>query len=223
MRPLRHGYTNHTRGDGSVVVKRYAGPDLAVRHRTEQAMLVRLSDHLPVPRLVTATDGALHMEHVTGVHGQDLIDAGHAARVLRSCGEMLGRIQSVTVADAFPDSPSPADVVLVHGDYGPNNMLFDPDTFEVAAVLDWEWAHAGDIVEDLAWCEWIVRTHHSPAVGALDELFAAYGHRPSWTERQDSMLAKCRSMLSAVQQGDQADSGVRMWQQRIDVTLSWTE
>jgi hypothetical protein len=26
MQPLRHGYTNDTRGDGTVVVKRYAGP-----------------------------------------------------------------------------------------------------------------------------------------------------------------------------------------------------
>jgi hypothetical protein len=23
-------------------------------------------------------------------------------------------------------------------------------------VLDWEWAHRGEPVEDLAWCEWIV-------------------------------------------------------------------
>ncbi|MGW5364541.1 phosphotransferase family protein [Actinopolymorpha pittospori] len=237
MRPLRHGYTNDTRGDGSVVVKRYEGPDQMVRHRTEQAMLTHLRRHLPVPRLVRATDAALHMEHVAGVHGQELIDAGHATRVLRSCGEMLRRIQSVAVTPPFPEGPVslqgsgflevdgtvPADAVLVHGDFGPNNMLFDPDTFDVTAVLDWEWAHAGDIVEDLAWCEWIVRTHHAPEVAALDDLFAAYGHRPSWTERQDAMLVKCRAMLALVERGDQAGVGVRRWQQRIAVTLSWTE
>ncbi|GAA5023046.1 phosphotransferase family protein [Actinopolymorpha pittospori] len=229
MQSLRHGYTNDTRGDGSVVVKRYEGPDQVVRHRTEQAMLTHLSHHLPVPRLVRTTDAALHMEHVAGVHGQELIDAGQATRVLRSCGEMLRRIQSVAVPTPFPEGSVllegsvPADAVLVHGDYGPNNMLFDPDTFDVTAVLDWEWAHAGDIVEDLAWCEWIVRTHHSPDVAALDELFAAYGHRPSWTERQDAMLAKCRAMLALVERGDQARAGVRRWQQRIAVTLSWTE
>ena len=49
--------------------------------------------------------------------------------------------------------------VLVHGDYGPQNVLLDPATQEITAVLDWEWAHAGHPVEDIAWCEWIVRMH----------------------------------------------------------------
>ncbi|WP_461012009.1 phosphotransferase [Streptomyces capparidis] len=48
----------------------------------------------------------------------------------------------------------------MHGDFGPNNVLLNPGTFEVTAVVDGEFAHLGDPVEDLAWCEWIVRTHH---------------------------------------------------------------
>jgi hypothetical protein len=47
-------------------------------------MLSRLDRQLPVPRLLTVADSALHMEYVSGVHGQELIEAGHAARVLRS-------------------------------------------------------------------------------------------------------------------------------------------
>jgi aminoglycoside phosphotransferase (APT) family kinase protein len=31
-----------------------------------------------------------------------------------------------------------ADAVLVHGDFGPNNALFDPVTFQATAVVDWE-------------------------------------------------------------------------------------
>jgi aminoglycoside phosphotransferase (APT) family kinase protein len=27
---------------------------------------------------------------------------------------------------------------LVHGDYGPNNVLVDPQTLAVVAVVDWE-------------------------------------------------------------------------------------
>lgn len=39
--------------------------------------------------------------------------------------------------------------VLVHGDFKANNLLCDRE--EVTAVIDWEMAHIGDPVEDLAW------------------------------------------------------------------------
>lgn len=45
----------------------------------------------------------------------------------------------------------------------PTNADLDSDASAVTAVLDWEWAHP-DPVEDLAWCEWIVRMHHAPHV-----------------------------------------------------------
>lgn len=39
---------------------------------------------------------------------------------------------------------------LVHGDYRSGNFLFAPDA-SIRAVLDWEMAHIGDPLEDLAW------------------------------------------------------------------------
>ena len=44
-----------------------------------------------------------------------------------------------------PDGPT----VLVHGDAGPGNFLFQNG--HMTALLDWELAHAGDPMEDLAW------------------------------------------------------------------------
>ena len=44
-----------------------------------------------------------------------------------------------------PDGP----VVLVHGDAGPGNFLFDHD--KLTALIDWEFAHLGDPLEDIAW------------------------------------------------------------------------
>lgn len=38
---------------------------------------------------------------------------------------------------------------LVHGDLRPANVLVDPDTDEVTALVDWEFAHGGHPVEDL--------------------------------------------------------------------------
>jgi aminoglycoside phosphotransferase (APT) family kinase protein len=46
-----------------------------------------------------------------------------------------------------PDGHWP--VVLVHGDAGPGNFLYDGD--HVVAVMDWEMAHYGDLHEDLGW------------------------------------------------------------------------
>jgi hypothetical protein len=209
MQPLRHGYTNDTRGDGSVVVKRFTGPDAPARWATERDMLELLAGRLPVPALLLAPTGELHLAHLAGVHGQELIDDGPAGPVLRSCGAMVHRL---------------IDAGVTHGDYGPNNLLFDPGTCEITAILDWEWARPGsDAVQDLAWCEWIVRMHHPGAAGALGELFSGYGSRPPWPERQAAMLVKCRRMLNLRRTLGTADPGYARWQQAIRTTAGWAE
>jgi aminoglycoside phosphotransferase (APT) family kinase protein len=49
------------------------------------------------------------------------------------------------------NAPPPArKLSLVHGDYRTGNFLFSPDG-EIRAILDWEMAHVGDPLEDLAW------------------------------------------------------------------------
>lgn len=45
--------------------------------------------------------------------------------------------------------PPPPRLGLVHGDYRVGNFLFD--TSGVTGILDWEMAHPGDPLEDLAW------------------------------------------------------------------------
>ena len=132
MKPLPHSYTNDTRSDSEVVVKRFEGPDAAIRRLREYTVLDILKGRLPVPRLRDSDDGSVRMEFVAGMHGQELIEAGHAAPVLRACGEMLRRVHDIDVAEVFP-VPREQNAVLVHGDYGPNNMLFDPGAFTVTA------------------------------------------------------------------------------------------
>jgi aminoglycoside phosphotransferase (APT) family kinase protein len=47
--------------------------------------------------------------------------------------------------------PPPAQkLAVVHGDYRTGNFLYDPKG-EIHGVLDWEMAHLGDPLEDLAW------------------------------------------------------------------------
>jgi aminoglycoside phosphotransferase (APT) family kinase protein len=46
--------------------------------------------------------------------------------------------------------PAPAKLSMVHGDYRTGNFLFDREG-DITALLDWEMAHVGDPMEDVAW------------------------------------------------------------------------
>jgi aminoglycoside phosphotransferase (APT) family kinase protein len=67
--------------------------------------------------------------------------------------------------------------VLVHGDFRNGNIVVDASGLR--AVLDWELAHLGDPMEDLAWISvpsWRFGHHDLPVggIGTRDELFAGY-------------------------------------------------
>jgi aminoglycoside phosphotransferase len=225
MRTMPHGYTNHTVGDAASVEKAYKGPDAELRSRRERSALVALRGLLPVPAVLATRAGTLTVEFVHGVHGQDLVQAGHAADVLRACGDLLRRLQDLP-ADLL-GLPASAGQVLVHGDFGPNNILFEPGTHAVHALLDWEFAHVGEPVEDLAWCEWIVRTHHPEQRAALGEFHAAYtaGGRslPLWPVRQAAMVDRCRELGEFCQRWEAGGPGVRQWEGRASATAAWIE
>ena len=220
---MAHGYTNHTVKSGHVVTKAYRGPDAALRRDREAAALTALTECLPVPIVIGTGGLSLDMTFMSGVHGQDLIDLRLAHQVLTACGQMLRRVHAIDPALVQGDDPYPPGTVLVHGDYGPNNTLLDPEAQQVTAIVDWEWVHAGAPVEDLAWCEWIVRQHHPGHVSDLDAFFGAYGHRPAWTARQDTMVARCRELLELCERWEPGGLAAERWRHRLPITESWTE
>ncbi len=77
-------------------------------------------------------------------------------------------------ANRPPRSPA----VLVHGDYRMGNLIIDGST--LAAVLDWELVHIGEVYEDLAWFCIRAWRFGAPArlaaggLGGIDEFIAAY-------------------------------------------------
>ena len=75
-------------------------------------------------------------------HYEAIIDAGEAGvePTLRAAIRWLRR----------NPPPEPAKPAIVHGDYRAGNFLFTPDG-RISAVLDWEMAHVGDPLEDIAW------------------------------------------------------------------------
>jgi hypothetical protein len=216
---LPHGYTNHHRRFDLHVEKTYVGTHRFENARRELACLSALGSHLPLATVIEA-DLAIPQLKLTvlpGEHGQDLVDGGHARIVLQLVGAALEALQRLPVS-LVPalDGDGP---VIVHGDFGPQNMLFDLDTGNITGVLDWEFAHCGDAVEDLAWAEWIVRMHHPRAVEALDSLFLGAGHEPSWTTRHDAMLRRVRHHLAAAEEANEPSP----WHQRLATTERWSE
>lgn len=223
MKPLPHAYTNNTTRNDTVVKKVYEGPDSTGRCGREAAVLRALPEMLPLPRLLDVHPGELEMTFLPGVHGQELIADGRAVEVLRACGRMLRRIHSIDLDAVCGSGPHPSGAVLVHGDYGPNNVLLDPGGQQVTAVLDWEWAHVGDRLEDLAWCEWVMRTIHPGHLDALDGFFDAYGYRPSWSARHQVMISKCQELVDFWDRWQPRGERTAHRQAQLTATAKWTE
>ena len=148
MVSLPHGYTNETVRSKDQVRKRYVGKAAEQRREVEAACLRVLQDHLPVPIVLGGSRFDLRMSFVEGSHGQDLIDDGGADMVLRLSGQLLAEMQGVSI-DPLRQIPGSGDV-LVHGDFGPQNLLIDTSAQRVTALLDWEFAHLGRPIERIS-------------------------------------------------------------------------
>jgi aminoglycoside phosphotransferase (APT) family kinase protein len=87
--------------------------------------------------------------------------------------------------------PAHRDPVVVHGDWRIGNIAVDEDG--IVAVLDWEFAHLADPVEDLAWP--LVRAwrfgaddKHLGGVGELDRYLARYAELTGLEVTREELL-----------------------------------
>ncbi|MGE0230518.1 MAG: phosphotransferase family protein [Flavobacteriaceae bacterium] len=88
--------------------------------------------------------------------------------------------------------PDPGEKpVLVHGDAGPGNFLFDEG--HLTALIDWELAHPGDPMEDLAWFSMRCVMEPVPDFAACLRLYEEKAGRPVDRRR----LYYHRAMVSA--------------------------
>lgn len=78
-------------------------------------------------------------------------ELGHWAALLARDAREPQPIAEAAIRWLRAHPPPPAQRVgVVHGDYRTGNFLVDPSG-EIRAILDWEMAHLGDPLEDLAW------------------------------------------------------------------------
>ena len=184
------------------MVKRYDAK--LVNYYREHDLLQRL-EPLPVPRVLPGCrPGELHLAYVDGVHGADAIEHGGAGNLLRELGLFLRRLHEInpkSVADILPGEGA----LIVHGDFAHYNCLADGDGSRLVAVLDWEAAHLGDRIEDLAWCEWQFRNRYPHHEWAVSRLFEGYGEQPDWELREQAIAARIEELgLGAARSNDQA-------------------
>jgi hypothetical protein len=183
---------NNLAWDGEGVVK-----DFGLRFDAcarEMACLSMLGGRLPVPRLLAGSGGGrLRMAYIDGDDPVRAIEAGGAGHLLLELGQFLRRLQEIEVGP--PAAVLPGDgAVIVHGDFGPHNALIRGDGGELAAIVDWEEAHLGDPVTDLAWCEWQFRTFFERHTWALHKLFEGYGSTPAPELREAVVQTRLREL-----------------------------
>lgn len=151
----------------------------------------------PEYEAVRPTVAARKMQILAALHaldwralGLDVLSPPEAAA--ECAGRELAHWRSIITAEALEPQPvleaamawlaanlpPPASrIVLVHGDYRTGNFLYNSQG-QILGVLDWEMAHLGDPMEDLAWLamrSW--RYRHPQLAGGLlprAELFKLY-------------------------------------------------
>ncbi len=93
----------------------------------------------------------LELEHLQVPQHSARVALDYWAGVIRSDQLHPHPVAEATIRWLEKNLPPPADdLVLVHGDYRSGNFLYTSNG-AIKAVLDWEMAHLGDPLEDLAW------------------------------------------------------------------------
>lgn len=115
----------------------------------------------------------------------DLVIETLDRRLVVACPERPAVVDR-TLAWLRQRRPLLEEVALCHGDYKTDNLIFEGD--RIQAILDWEFAHLGDPLEDVGWACMGLHASEGRCMGLLprEELLAAYARasgRPLCAER----------------------------------------
>lgn len=218
---LKHGYTNRTTREGNMVLKIYHGPGSPHRWTTESTLLSYLEGKLPVPKLVNPNRlGGIQTAWVNGSHAQDILEESSQetkiGQVMIILGQVLKQLQAIN-SEALRGKIPGDGTCLVHGDFGPQNLLLDSSAQQAVALMDWEWAHLGNPIEDVAWMEWSIRMHHQKQLRFLPLFYEHYGQLPTWEARHEAMIQQCQRHIEFARLlGNR--KAIQIWHNRLVIT-----
>jgi aminoglycoside phosphotransferase (APT) family kinase protein len=151
--------------------------------------------NLPLPSLLPARSIADHVRTELDIWEGRLDASGQAEPFLRACFAWLRA--HIPHVDGPPS--------LVQGDTGPGNLLHDGE--RLTAVLDFELAHLGDPMEDLAW---IATRNAQEPVPDFEALLDAYERAGGTIDRAriryHLVFAELRIAVLAIERADRAPS-----------------
>ncbi len=133
----------------------------------EQMADILAALHTADPQTLDLPSGLAHPRLAT-----DLLDH-YAVSVDRQSPLAIEiKIAASWLRDNLP--PRPLRTALVHGDFRPANMLVDEA--RISAVLDWEFAHVGDPMEDIGWylCDFYRKEHLIAGAWSVDDFLGRY-------------------------------------------------
>ena len=152
----------------------------AIVGETIPRKILRGLDDNQRPELLVQCAGALAAIHRAETGAPGLVQQDELART-RGLLDAMGD-STATFEWAFrwltANRPPPSPPRLVHGDFRMGNLIIDRG--RLAAVLDWELVHIGEVYEDLAWfCirAWrfgAPRSRGAGGLGGIESFLSAY-------------------------------------------------
>jgi aminoglycoside phosphotransferase (APT) family kinase protein len=155
---------------------------------------------MPMLRPGPFVDGDLAIGSFAGFDGLPGFVDLHADRLAGFGPDDLDGLRTVAEsAQALLDTVD--RVCLVHSDLNPKNLLLDPDTHAVVAVLDWEFSHAGHPFTDLGN---LLRFDRQPRF--VEAVLAAFTGRRGGTPAEALALARAADLFALVDLAARAGS-----------------
>ena len=187
--------------------------DAAVRAVEAMTDAGRAGIPVPAPMLVDVGGTTWFVTPwIDGDVGARWLDTPERARSLATAMGSLHR--AVRAID-----PSLAPQAFVHGDFAPVNVILAAHG-SVAALLDFEHAHVGDPLADVAWWGWVVRHHHPEAWAAAWPTFCrAAGADP----QRDASIVHALTLEELSRRAEAAADELtrRGWLDRLAVASTW--
>lgn len=186
--------------------------DDAVRAARAMADAGRAAIPVPIPTVLDVGGATWFVTPwVEGDLGARWLDTPERAQAL---ARAMGTLQRAICAI----EPRLAPLVFVHGDFAPINVLLAADG-TVTALLDFERAHVGDRLMDVAWWGWVVRHHHPDAwVAAWPTFCAAAGTDP---DREGPTLRALMLGELSRRAAATVDPDSRCWLDRLAEAAAW--